>query len=140
MMCYTIRILFMAKKISSSLILFGGAAVVVVGLIVYVATRPSVPQSYYTFAQCLTNEKVTMYGAWWCPHCAAQKQLFGSSFKNINYVECSEPDGQTQTPACKAAGITSYPTWQFADGTRVEGDQTFDQLAQKSGGCTAPTP
>ena len=28
------------------------------------------------FAQCLTAKGAQMYGAWWCPHCADQKELF----------------------------------------------------------------
>ena len=42
------------------------------------------------FAKCLTQKSVVMYGAYWCPHCQAQKKLFGSSFKYVNYVECTK--------------------------------------------------
>ena len=31
-----------------------------------------------------------MYGAYWCPHCAHQKELFGAeAWSLIPYVECS---------------------------------------------------
>ena len=33
-----------------------------------------------SFAQCLTSKGMKMYGAWWCPHCAEQKESFGYGF------------------------------------------------------------
>lgn len=91
------------------------------------------------FAQCLTDKGATFYGAFWCPHCQAQKKLFGTqAVKKLNYVECSTPDGKAQNQVCKDAGIKSYPTWRFADDTTQTGELTFAQLAEKTG-CTAPT-
>jgi hypothetical protein len=93
------------------------------------------------FAKCLGKKKVTMYGAWWCPHCADQKKEFGQSFAYINYVECAvigkPPNVQTET--CQQMQIKKYPTWIFPDGERVELVLPLDQLAQKAG-CPAPTP
>jgi len=40
-----------------------------------------------SFAQCLAQKEVTMYGADWCPHCQKQKQLFGKSAKYLPYVD-----------------------------------------------------
>src|SRR5205814_3696121 len=34
-----------------------------------------------------------MYGAFWCPHCQQQKELFGRSVTRLPYIECS-PNGQ----------------------------------------------
>ena len=31
-----------------------------------------------------------MYGAYWCPHCQAQKKVFGESFQYVPYVECTQ--------------------------------------------------
>ena len=84
-------------------------------------------------AQCLTDNGVTMYGAFWCPHCDDQKDMFGSSFKLINYVECSLPDKSGQTQFCKDAEIESYPTWEFSDGSRLRGLQRIDILAENAG-------
>ncbi|RJQ22103.1 hypothetical protein C4580_01360 [Candidatus Woesearchaeota archaeon] len=89
------------------------------------------------FAQCVTDSGATFYGAFWCPHCANQKQLFGSSIKNIDYVECSLPDRSGQTAVCNSMNITNYPTWVFADGSRVTGTQQLATLAQKTG-CQLP--
>lgn len=88
------------------------------------------------FAQCLADSGATFYGAFWCPHCQNQKRLFGSAGKALPYVECSNPD-RTQNQTCTDAGIESYPTWKFADGSQVMGEQSFAELAEKTG-CTEP--
>lgn len=94
------------------------------------------PTPYDTFAQCLTDAGVKFYGAYWCPHCQAQKKLFQNS-KKLPYVECSTPDGKAQTQECIDKKIAGYPTWEFKDGSRLDGELTFAQLAEKSG-CPAP--
>ena len=88
---------------------------------------------YDEFAKCLTEKDVKMYGAYWCSHCQAQKKLFGSSWQYVNYVECSLPGGQAQTEYCKTQGVSGYPTWEFGDKTRLEGEATFEDLAARSG-------
>lgn len=89
------------------------------------------------FAQCLKDKGVVFYGAFWCPHCNAQKALFGDAVSLLPYVECSTADGNAQTPVCIAKKIQGYPTWEFADGSRLSGEQTFAQLAEKSQ-CALP--
>jgi hypothetical protein len=104
--------------------------VLVVALFSYVKlTAPN----YDEFANCITKEGATFYGAFWCPHCLAQKKAFGSSMKNILYIECSTPDGNAQLQVCKDAGVESYPTWKFADGSTILGEATFEQLSAKTG-------
>jgi len=73
-----------------------------------------------------------MYGAFWCPHCYEQKQLFGKeAFKSLNYVEC-DPSGKNPQPAaCAAAKIQSYPTWTIK-GETVSGAQVLEKLAAAS--------
>ncbi len=92
---------------------------------------------YDDFAKCLTQNKVTMYGAFWCPHCQAQKKEFGSSFKYVDYTECSLPDGKSQTEICIVKNITGYPTWEFKDGSRIDGQTSFAVLSDKTG-CEVP--
>lgn len=91
---------------------------------------------YDGFAQCLADAGAKFYGAYWCPHCQNQKKSLGNS-KNIPYVECSTPNGQGQLPICTDAGITGYPTWVFADGSRLDGERTLEELAEKTS-CTLP--
>ena len=89
------------------------------------------------FAKCITDEGAIMFGAYWCSHCKSQKDLFGKSFDEINYVECSLPGGDGQTEIGVQAKIQSYPTWEFADGSRITGEMTFGQLAAKTA-CKLP--
>lgn len=129
----------MSKSKQASYYLYGAAVLVVVGLIVFAANSSvsqSAPSPYDDFASCLTNAGVTMYGAWWCSHCENQKDLFGSAFNNVNYVECSTA-ARTMNQTCQDAGIVGYPTWEFSDGSRASGEQSLETLAQKSG-CALP--
>ncbi len=88
---------------------------------------------YDDFAKCLTENGVKMYGAYWCPHCLNQKSMFGSSWKYVNNIECSLPNRGGQTDLCNKASIKGYPTWEFADKTRLEGEVSFEYLSEKSG-------
>lgn len=98
----------------------------------------STPGKLDSFAQCLGEKKATFYGAFWCPHCQATKRMFGKSARLLPYVECSTPDGNNQTLICKQKGISSYPTWIFADGTTLMGEQTLKALSEKTG-CPLPS-
>ena len=90
------------------------------------------------FAQCLSSKGLQMYGAWWCPHCAEQKESFGYAFQYVKYTECGI-EGQTHSvnEQCKKSGIQHFPTWQFGDGHREEGVLPLSDLAVKSG-CKLP--
>ncbi len=95
----------------------------------------SVPSGKYdAFAQCLTSKGATMYGAYWCPHCQNEKKAFGDSFKYVSYVECTQ-----EVAKCQAAGVEGFPTWTFADGKRLVGEQGLQTLASESG-CTLSSP
>jgi hypothetical protein len=89
------------------------------------------------FARCLATKQATMYGAYWCPHCADQKEMFRSSFQYVPYVECGVPGSRDEAPVCKDAGVKHFPTWQFGDGERREGTQTLQALQSKTG-CALP--
>jgi hypothetical protein len=89
------------------------------------------------FAQCLSGKQAKMYGAFWCPHCADQKELFGSSFQYVSYIECGVKGQKEPAQACVDAGIKHFPTWQFSDGARVEGTQPLTSLSDRTG-CSLP--
>ena len=89
------------------------------------------------FAKCLTAKQAKMYGAFWCPHCEEQKEMFGSSFQYAPYIECGIKGSKGIEPVCTQAGIKRFPTWIFADGTRVEGEHELDFLGQETG-CSLP--
>ena len=96
------------------------------------------PKGALELAQCLSAKGATFYGAFWCSHCRTQKALFGTAASALPYVECSTPDGNNQTPACKDKKIISYPTWVFEGGDELTGEQSFTVLANKTG-CIDPT-
>lgn len=117
--------------IAAFLVLFAGA-------IYLISSKGSgKTKDYGEFAQCLKDKGLVFYGAFWCPHCQSQKKAFGDAAKILPYVECSTPDGQGQLDVCKEKGINSYPTWTFPDGTKLEGEITFETLSQKSS-CQLP--
>jgi hypothetical protein len=92
---------------------------------------------YDAFAKCLTAKQAKMYGAYWCPHCAEQKEEFGASFKYVNYVECAIRGSRDLTPACTAANVQHFPSWQFGDGPLVENVFPLEELSDKTG-CSLP--
>ncbi|MCF7798415.1 hypothetical protein K9M74_00775 [Candidatus Woesearchaeota archaeon] len=83
------------------------------------------------FAQCLTDNDATFYGAYWCSHCSNQKKTFGDAMKYVNYVECEEEKQQ-----CINAQITAYPTW-IIQGEQYLGGQTLERLSALTG-CKLP--
>src|ERR1035437_6579685 len=82
----------------------------------------NVPSKYDVFAQCLKDKGEIFYGAFWCPHCKAQKELFGSSVKFLPYSECSLPDASGSNQLCKDKNIEGYPTWEFSKEFSVESE------------------
>ena len=108
--------------------------VVPVVLFAVVSTKSAVKLGQYDgLAVCLTEKGTKMYGAYWCAHCANQKKMFGDSFSKVKYIECSLPGGQGQVKECQDAAINGYPTWEFGDGSRLEGEVPLETLAAKSG-------
>jgi len=115
------------------------AAVVVIALLhlnyVGVLGRPPAVEDPVTRALAvhLTQRGAKMYGAYWCPHCVEQKELFGAAAKRLPYVECSSGGpGTPQTAACRAAGIAQYPTW-IIDGQKIQEVLTPTRLAELTG-------
>jgi glutaredoxin len=93
-------------------------------------TREAAP--FDSFAQCLTDKEVVMYGADTCPHCQTQKKSFKGSFDLVNFVECNSSPKE-----CQDAGIKAYPTW-IIDGEASEGRLSLSEIAEKSGCELAP--
>jgi len=84
-------------------------------------------------ARHLTNIGAKKYGAYWCPHCYEQKQLFGKeAFSQIDYIECAPNGKNAQPQVCAAAEVNSYPNWEI-NGKLIPGVQTLEQLADLSG-------
>lgn len=85
------------------------------------------PGRYDDFAKCLTEKGATMYGTQWCSHCKNQKELFGKSFKYIDYVDCDYNKDE-----CLRNGIRGYPTWKIND-EKYPGEQPLYKLSSLSG-------
>ena len=81
----------------------------------------------------MTEKGTLMYGTFWCPKCAEQKKMFGSSFQFINYIECDARGENEQSQLCIEKNVEKYPDWQFPDNSRTVGILPFEELASKSG-------
>ncbi len=152
--------LFGRRWVDRGQLLFSGAVVAVVALVATLGVYavPGGPLSSGTQAAVRTEAGVTapitspsgdaevalanhlteidakMYGAYWCPHCFDQKQLFGKgAYQNIPYIECA-PDGQnSQTALCQSIPeVTGFPTWEV-NGEFLSGSQSLETLAEASG-------
>lgn len=105
-------------------------------------------------ANCLVEKGVKEYGAFWCPNCAKQKQLFGKSDDILKeqgvYVECDPRCDTTEDklPAacrgmvgnprlCLEKGVDKYPNWQFPNGEKLVGVQELSAIAATAG-CEFP--
>ncbi len=106
------------------------ALIIVVAII---ASNSGAPGEYDGLARCLDEKGFKFYGAYWCPHCVQQKELFGSSADELPYIECSLPNNAGQTAVCAQAGIMSYPTWELPSGKRIEGLISIEELISFSG-------
>jgi len=83
-------------------------------------------------AKHLRAKGAVMYGSYKCPHCNAQKALFGDAAKYMVYVEC-DPQGKDAKPTvCFSRGIVHYPTWEIG-GRYYEGAKSLQELSQLSG-------
>jgi glutaredoxin len=110
---------------------------VIVGVLIsFLVVQGKKPGKYDALAQCINDSGAKFYAAWWCPHCQATKALFGKAHVKLPYIEC-QTKSRKQTQECTDAGITGYPTWIFADGSRISGERTLEELAEKTS-CQAP--
>jgi hypothetical protein len=79
----------------------------------------------------LRQKGFLFYGAWWCPACFHQKNLFGEQAgRKLPYVECDRSEAGRER--CQAAGIRAYPTWVRGQ-ERREGVLSLEELARWSG-------
>lgn len=84
------------------------------------------------FAKAIHASGAVMYGGIWCKFCNEQKGLFGDGADFLPFVEVTNPD-RTPNQIATEENITSYPTWVFADGSRLEGVATLATLSQRTG-------
>jgi hypothetical protein len=110
-------------------------------------------------AQHLRSIGARMYGAYWCPHCARQRELFGrqawnnilskdevefgssgssgssSNTGNVVSIECSPQGYRNQAALCLPpinTHIDGFPTWKIHN-KYFGGERDLSELAQLSG-------
>jgi len=99
------------------------------------STSPNLGQAIHpsngaqlALARRLRERGMVFYGAWWCPACFRQKNLFGQEAGNqLPYIECEKTDADRQR--CDRVGIKAYPTWVMGE-RRVEGVLSLDALGR----------
>jgi glutaredoxin len=82
---------------------------------------------YDNFAKCLTEKGAILYASKYCPHCKNQKDMFGSSVRFLNMIDCADNEQK-----CTNDGITGVPTW-IINGQRYTGEKQLDVLSSLSG-------
>ena len=108
-----------------------------------IAAEGEAAQDLVAFAQALTASGTRFFGAAWCPACTDQKELFEDGGDFLPFIEVTNldspvtlnavGDGTDTTLNPSGVPVTSFPTWEFPDGTRLEGGLTLEVLSQRSG-------
>lgn len=84
------------------------------------------------FAQGLELAGVQLYCAAWDEACTQQLEIFEDGAKYIRFVEVTD-ENRELTEDATTNGITSYPTWEFPDSSRLEASLTLAEIAAESG-------
>lgn len=112
------------------------------GETVYVPARVKRKSSEQSIklAQHLKSIGAVMYGAYWCPHCSHQKELFGNeAWAIVPYVECSTKGFyyDSNKIASVKEKIDGFPTWRFPGNNKqkefVSGEMPLERLVALSG-------
>lgn len=74
---------------------------------------------------CLNDAGATLYTVPWSPHSQDQLDEIGDAQDAVDVVDCGE-----EQSTCQDANVTTYPTWTFDDGTRIEGYHTRTSIRQ----------
>jgi len=106
------------------------------GNTVYVSKRVSRKSSDQAIrlAQHLRDSHVVMFGAYWCPHCARQKELFGrEAWSLISYVECAPNGYGANVKLCRT--VNGFPEWKLPKSSKrneISGEVPLSVLAEAS--------
>ncbi len=74
--------------------------------------QPSASPRVQALVKHLNDSGVKYYGAFWCPVCQQQREVFASAADDLPYVEC-HPAGRNGPVAieCVNANLPGFPTW-----------------------------
>lgn len=85
-------------------------------------------------AKMLTEKGMVFYGAFWCPHCSRQKEIFGAqAFNILEYQECA-PKGYGFKGVCK--DVDGYPSFRskgFRKAIDFSGERPLSYFAEQVG-------
>ncbi len=88
------------------------------------------PPAVKALAQCLQQNKATMYGTKNCGHCNAQKDMFGPYFKYVRFVDCRASNADSKE--CNQQKVGKFPQWSFENGQKIVREASLDQIARKA--------
>ena len=93
-----------------------------------ITTRSSLQK--INFAKFLSDNKIVMYSAYWCPHCHDQKQLFGKEATEfLTVVECAKDGKNNQYSLCQTKEIEGFPSWEINNNI-YSGTRNLNELAE----------
>ena len=85
-------------------------------------------------ARKLRESGAVMYTAFWCPHCARQRELWGrEAFAELRNVECAPKGYNAQPGICFAKQVDGYPTLILGNGKVISGERDLADLAKEIG-------
>ncbi len=89
-------------------------------------------QDLVAFAKALATSGAKLYGADWQADTATQRATFEDGGRFLPFVEVTNAD-HTPNSVATTNNITTYPTWVFANSTRLVGPQTLAAISTASG-------
>jgi len=102
--------------------------ILIVGLVLATSyVKSSQPGESDSFAKCLTDKGVVVFGNDYCTYTAQNLNFFGKSKQYLNYIKCIDNE-----ELCNSKGIITTPTWEI-NGETYSGVLNFNKLSELSG-------
>lgn len=119
-------------------------AAMIIGLMIlmgvtlyYTLAGWGVPARYTVFAKCVAGSGTHVYTKLWDEPSNRQRDMFGKAARHLPEINCSSRSGLFTASVCERERITTFPTWIFTYGDRVEGVLTPEQIASRTR-CSLP--
>ena len=139
----------LADRTQAAVLTASGAAISVAAAVALYVTSPALAEGGYAIddgrppitrahssaralelARELNARGGRFFGAYWCSHCANQKETLGiEAMRLVPYLECDANGVDSRRAECQASGIRGYPTWQL-DGRLFPGEKGLDEIAE----------
>ena len=120
----------MNQKFTSSIKVFLLALILLLPLNQAKAVNYENPKAVEALSKCLAAQDATMYGTANCGHCKKQKEMFGSYFRNVRFVDCRA--GSAAAKECNVAKVGKFPQWNFTNGKKIVREVGLDEIASVS--------